>query len=246
MRKLTIVPLIAIAALLAIPALASSASAATITIGDNFFSPSSKTVGVGTKVSFDWTGKKKHNVFKKSGPRRRLPLGHDQEQGRQLRQDLQQGRRLQADLHRPPEGNAADARRSTAERLDQHAEVEPRRRVRQGADRDQLDPGLGDLADALKVDPARGLEGGSVAVAGLASRSADRLAEGVGGHVVEQEPVGPGGERRRDLVEIAALDLDREVGVGGARGADRLREAAGEGDVVLLDQDRVEEAERGG
>ena len=65
MRKLTIVPLIAIAALLAVPALA---SAATITIGDNFFAPSSKTVGAGTRVSFDWTGKKKHNVFKKSGP----------------------------------------------------------------------------------------------------------------------------------------------------------------------------------
>jgi plastocyanin len=65
MRKLIIVPLIAIAALLAIPALA---SAATITIGDNFYSPSSKTVGVGTKVKFDWTGKHKHNVFKKSGP----------------------------------------------------------------------------------------------------------------------------------------------------------------------------------
>ena len=109
MRKLTIVPLIAIAALLAIPALASSASAATITIGDNFYSPSSKTVGVGTRVNFDWTGKKKHNVFKKSGPGGALPLGHDQEQGHQLLQDLQQARHLQADLHRPPEGNEADA-----------------------------------------------------------------------------------------------------------------------------------------
>jgi plastocyanin len=68
MRMLKFVPLIAIAALLAIPALASSASAATITLGDNFFSPSSKTVGAGTKVRFDWTGKHKHNVFKKSGP----------------------------------------------------------------------------------------------------------------------------------------------------------------------------------
>ena len=68
MRMLKIVPLIAIAALLAIPALASSASAATITLGDNFFAPSSKTVSAGTKVNFDWTGKKKHNVTKKSGP----------------------------------------------------------------------------------------------------------------------------------------------------------------------------------
>jgi plastocyanin len=65
MRKLTIVPLIAIAALMAIPALA---SAATINLGDSFFSPDSKTVSVGTKVKFNWTGKKKHNVTKKSGP----------------------------------------------------------------------------------------------------------------------------------------------------------------------------------
>ena len=68
MRKLAIVPLFAIAALLAMPALASSASAATITIGDNFFSPSSKAVGVGTKVKFNWTGRRKHNVTKTSGP----------------------------------------------------------------------------------------------------------------------------------------------------------------------------------
>ena len=68
MRKLTIVPLLAIAAMLAIPALASSASAATIKLGDSFFSPDSKTITVGTKVKFKWTGKKKHNVTKKSGP----------------------------------------------------------------------------------------------------------------------------------------------------------------------------------
>ena len=107
MRKLTIVPLIAIAALLAIPALASSASAATINLGDSFFSPDSKTVSVGTKVKFDWTGKKKHNVTKKSGPGCELQLGDDQERRHQLRQDLQQGGRLQALLHRPPEGDAA-------------------------------------------------------------------------------------------------------------------------------------------
>ncbi len=68
MRKLTIVPLIAIVALLAVPALGSTAAAATITLGDNFFAPSSKTISAGTKVRFDWTGKHKHNVFKKKGP----------------------------------------------------------------------------------------------------------------------------------------------------------------------------------
>ena len=64
MRKLTFVPLLAIAALLALPVLASSASAATINLGDSFFSPDSKTVSVGTKVKFNWTGKKKRSNTK--------------------------------------------------------------------------------------------------------------------------------------------------------------------------------------
>jgi plastocyanin len=68
MRKLTIVPLIAVAALLAVPTLASSASAATVKLGDNFFSPSSKTISAGTKVRFKWTGRHPHNVTKSSGP----------------------------------------------------------------------------------------------------------------------------------------------------------------------------------
>jgi plastocyanin len=67
MRKLTIA-LIATVALLAVPALGGTASAATITLGDNFFSPSSKTVAAGTKVRFNWTGKRRHNVTKTRGP----------------------------------------------------------------------------------------------------------------------------------------------------------------------------------
>jgi plastocyanin len=68
MRKLTIAALFTVTALIALPALGGTASAATITIGDNFFSPSTKTIGAGTKVRFNWTGKRKHNVTKKRGP----------------------------------------------------------------------------------------------------------------------------------------------------------------------------------
>ena len=67
-RKLTIAPLFAIVALLAVPALGGTAGAVTVNLGDNFFSPSSKTISSGTKVNFNWTGKKRHNVFKKAGP----------------------------------------------------------------------------------------------------------------------------------------------------------------------------------
>jgi plastocyanin len=68
MRKLTIAPLFAIVALLAVPALGGSASGATVSVGDNFFAPSSKSISAGTKVRFNWIGNRSHNVHKKRGP----------------------------------------------------------------------------------------------------------------------------------------------------------------------------------
>ncbi|MEX2108548.1 MAG: cupredoxin domain-containing protein [Solirubrobacterales bacterium] len=73
MRKLTIPALVAIAGLTALFALSGIATAepkTTITLGDNFFSPSTKTVQKGTKVRFKWTGNRRHNVTKASGPGR--------------------------------------------------------------------------------------------------------------------------------------------------------------------------------
>jgi plastocyanin len=43
-------------------------AATTVTVGDNFFAPSSKTVAAGTKVRFNWIGNRRHNVKKKRGP----------------------------------------------------------------------------------------------------------------------------------------------------------------------------------
>jgi len=49
--------------------MAGTASAATtVKLGDNFFSPSKKTIAAGTKVRFNWTGNRRHNVKKKRGP----------------------------------------------------------------------------------------------------------------------------------------------------------------------------------
>ncbi len=65
------------AVLLAITALASlswagAASAATpkttVTVGNNFFSPTAKTVSRGTEVLFRWVGGLRHNVAKTKGP----------------------------------------------------------------------------------------------------------------------------------------------------------------------------------
>lgn len=47
---------------------ASAAPKTTVTLGDNFFAPSSKTVSAGTKVRFKWVGSRRHNVKKKRGP----------------------------------------------------------------------------------------------------------------------------------------------------------------------------------
>jgi plastocyanin len=69
MSKLTIPTLIALAAVAALALFGGTAGAATtVTLGDNFFSPSKKTIGKGTKVKFKWVGNRRHNVTKASGP----------------------------------------------------------------------------------------------------------------------------------------------------------------------------------
>lgn len=69
MRIGTTAALIALVALVTALATAGTASAAaTVTVGDNFFAPSSKTVAAGTKVRFNWTGNRRHNVKKRTGP----------------------------------------------------------------------------------------------------------------------------------------------------------------------------------
>ncbi|HWO16668.1 MAG TPA: plastocyanin/azurin family copper-binding protein [Solirubrobacterales bacterium] len=71
MRKRSIAVVVAAGAVALAPVLggvAIGAPKATVKLGDNFFSPSEKTVAVGTKVRFNWTGGNRHNVTKSSGP----------------------------------------------------------------------------------------------------------------------------------------------------------------------------------
>jgi plastocyanin len=69
MRIRSSAALIAAVALIAVLGTAGTAGAATtVTVGDNFFAPSSKTIAAGTKVRFNWTGDNRHNVKKKKGP----------------------------------------------------------------------------------------------------------------------------------------------------------------------------------
>ncbi|HEY8082264.1 MAG TPA: plastocyanin/azurin family copper-binding protein [Solirubrobacterales bacterium] len=71
MRSRKILGLMAIVALASVPlygGLAKAAPTTTIILGDNFFSPSAKTVSSGTKVRFKWTGNRRHRVTKAKGP----------------------------------------------------------------------------------------------------------------------------------------------------------------------------------
>lgn len=46
----------------------SAGAATTVTVGNNFFSPTEKTVQRGTKVNFRWTGGETHHIVKSKGP----------------------------------------------------------------------------------------------------------------------------------------------------------------------------------
>ena len=47
---------------------AQAAPAATITVGNNFLAPSSKTISAGTRLRFKWVGGESHHIVKTKGP----------------------------------------------------------------------------------------------------------------------------------------------------------------------------------
>jgi plastocyanin len=68
MKRLLALTLVAAAvAVFAIPALAATK---TVSVGDNFFKPTSVTVAGGTKVVWKWTGRNPHNVTVTGGPKK--------------------------------------------------------------------------------------------------------------------------------------------------------------------------------
>jgi plastocyanin len=72
MRKRKMIALTAVAAVVAVSAFAGVArgdgSQATITVGNNFLSPSSKTISAGTELRFKWAGGVRHHIVKTEGP----------------------------------------------------------------------------------------------------------------------------------------------------------------------------------
>src|SRR5271154_5858029 len=113
------------------------------------------------------------------------------------------------------------ALRARLDVLDVEADVDGPDAVGEIADRDHVDPGLGDRYDGRLVDAARGL-GDGPAVNQL--DAAPHLFEV---HVVEHDDFDTAIERLPHLLEAFALDLDLEGVLGlGAQDLHRLPDAA--------------------
>ena len=114
-----------------------------------------------------------------------------------------------------------------------------RRAVGQPADRDQVDPGGGDRRRGVGRDAARGLgdrRGRRPSRPPRRSMSGPMLSSSTAST--------PSASASCELVQRVDLELDLDqMADAGARALDRRRDAAGERDVVVLDQHRVVEAE---
>ncbi len=111
--------------------------------------------------------------------------------------------------------------------------------MRDRAGRQIIDAGLGDRRGGFKRDPARGFEHQ------LAGDHLDRGAHVVRAHVVEQRHIRAARvQHLAQLIERIDLDLDlHQMSGDGLRALEHGRDAARDRDVVVLDQDRVVEAE---
>lgn len=68
MRPAARIAIVALAFAAMLVGVAQAAPTATITVGNNFLAPSSKTVSTGTKVRFKWLGGERHRIVKTKGP----------------------------------------------------------------------------------------------------------------------------------------------------------------------------------
>mgnify|MGYP001585021771 CR=1 FL=1 len=108
--------------------------------------------------------------------------------------------------------------------------------MREAADRDVVDPGLGEGGRVFERDAAGCLDDGA------AGDALDGAADGRGIHVVEQDDVGAAFERFVHLIQVRHFDLDAcRVRRGGSCAADDLRKVHGAAlargrDVVVFDE----------
>jgi plastocyanin len=90
MRTATaLLAIVALAALSTVGGASASVPKATVTVGNNFFSPTAKTVSRGTTVRFRWIGGLRHNVAKAEGPGGPIESGATAKPGVNLAKRLQ-------------------------------------------------------------------------------------------------------------------------------------------------------------
>ena len=108
----------------------------------------------------------------------------------------------------------------------------------QRADRNQIDAGFGYSRDGLQRHAAGGLNNHAPA------NHRHGLAQIAERHIVEQHHIGAFRQNLAQLLQRVDLDLDfYQMAFKILSGAQRALYAAGDGDVVVLDQYRVVEAE---
>ncbi len=108
-RRFGLATVAALLALLALPGLlgagdgwaAARGAAATIRVGDDFFSPASKSIAKGDLLRFKWVGDHSHNVRKKRGPGGEFDSGFTAAEGVNFRKRFRRPGtyRLVCDLH---------------------------------------------------------------------------------------------------------------------------------------------------
>src|SRR5690348_4507282 len=119
--------------------------------------------------------------------------------------------------------------------VEAHRQVDGADVLGQCADGDAVDAGFGDGADAFEVDAAGDFQRDA------AGGEGDGFAQHHVGEFVQQHAVGAGFDRLAQFVQRFDFAIEEHAGTRGARGADRIGDAAGRGNVVFLDQDRVVE-----
>ena len=70
MKRLVVLALALVATVAALAAIPAFGATKSVTVGDNFFKPTSITVKSGTTVKWKWTGSAPHNVTVTKGPKR--------------------------------------------------------------------------------------------------------------------------------------------------------------------------------
>src|SRR5690242_16193517 len=121
--------------------------------------------------------------------------------------------------------------------VEAHRQVDGADVLGQRADGDAVDAGFGDGADAFEVDAAGDFQWHA------AGGEGDGFAQHRVREFIQQHTVGARFDRLAQFVQRFHSAVEEYAGARGARGADRVGNAARGGDVVFLDQDRIVKAD---